>query len=237
MRPPGHPLVIAHRGASAKVPENTLAAFARAVSDDADGIELDVRITNDDVLVIHHDALVPGLGMIGDLDFAALREHSPEVPTLDEMLSVSGDLLIDVEIKNHRHESTFDPTLRVADHVAAWVSARSLYGRVVVSSIDWETVMRVNELDREIATGPVLVSPTGIIELIDRTAAAGHQWVLPSDVLVGTDPGPAAAHAHDAGLRVGVWTVDDPERLRTLASGGVDAVIANDPAAANEALS
>jgi glycerophosphoryl diester phosphodiesterase len=236
MKAGAHPLVIAHRGASASAPENTLAAFALAVAQDADGIELDVRATADNVLVIHHDPSIRGIGPIGAADFASLRTHAPKVPTLDEMLDVSGDLLIDVEIKNSSHDRNHDPTLRIADQVAAWVARNELYGRVIVSSIDWATAAHVAKLDPRIATGQVLVHRTGAAKLIQRTADAGHAWVLPSDALVGRNPEVAVELARKAGLRIGVWTVDKAARLQRLADAGVHAVITNDPAAAHQAV-
>lgn len=231
-----HPLVFAHRGASASAPENTIAAFALAVAQDADGIELDVRATADNILVIHHDASIRGVGPIGAADFAALRAQAPAVPTLDEMLAVSGDLLIDVEIKNSTRDRNHDPALRIADQVAAWVADNELYDRVIVSSIDWATAAHVAAVDRRIATGQVLVHRTGAAKLLERTAQAGHAWVLPSDVLAGRSPEMVVEQAHTAGLRMGVWTVDKAARLRKLAAAGVDAVISNDPAAAHEAF-
>jgi len=237
MQTPGHPLIIAHRGASASAPENTLAAFALAVTQDADGIELDVRATTDRVLVIHHDPTVRGIGPIGAVDFATLRAHAPSIPTLDEMLGVTGDLLIDAEIKNSSHDPNHEPDLRIAAEVAAWVADHDLYGRVIVSSIHAETATRVADLDRRIPTGRVLVQRTGAAELIEQTAAAGHAWMLPSDALLGRNPGPIVELAHEAGLLVGVWTVDRRRRLLRLAAAGVDAIIANDPAAANDAFS
>src|SRR4029077_8685618 len=67
------PCVIAHRGASGYEYENSLAAFRRAVTLDADGVELDVHGTRDGRLVVHHDPALPGLGPIGGLDLATLR--------------------------------------------------------------------------------------------------------------------------------------------------------------------
>ncbi|RIK22153.1 MAG: glycerophosphodiester phosphodiesterase, partial [Anaerolineae bacterium] len=92
------PLIIGHRGASADAPENTLAAFALALEQNADGIELDVQLSADGVPVIIHDDDVDrttdGAGRVHDLTLAELRaltiagEHA--IPTLDELFEMLG---------------------------------------------------------------------------------------------------------------------------------------------------
>src|SRR5262249_37627094 len=95
----GRPLVLGHRGASAVAPENTLAAFARARELGADGVELDVRRTADDVLLVHHDPEVDGFGVIVGSSFAELRAAHPALPTLAEALDACRGLLVNAEIK------------------------------------------------------------------------------------------------------------------------------------------
>ena len=72
-------LVLAHRGANRYAPENTLAAFARAVELGADGVELDVHRTADGALVVRHDAGTPA-GVLAELTLAEIRAGLPEVP-------------------------------------------------------------------------------------------------------------------------------------------------------------
>src|SRR4051794_36499575 len=94
-------LVLGHRGASAARPENTLAAFATALADGADGVELDVRRTLDGVLVVHHDP-------IGRVTYAELCAGVPEdrrPPRLEEVVTlVAGRGLLDVELKEAGYE-------------------------------------------------------------------------------------------------------------------------------------
>ena len=228
-------MILAHRGASASAPDNTLTAYALAVAQDADGIEIDVRRTADGRLVLHHDAVVPGIGAIIDLDLDDLRSRAPHVPTLDEMLAVAGDLLIDVEIKNNPNEPDHDPNQGAADAVAAWIARHHLHRRVIVTSFDWAATARIAALDAGITTGQLLA--TGPLDdLIDAVARAGHSWVLPPDAALGRDPNQVIANAHALGLRIGTWTVDGTERLQTLAAAGIDAIVVNDPARAVAAL-
>src|SRR4051812_6725756 len=93
------PLVLAHRGASAQAPANTLEAFALARTLGADGVELDVRRTADDILVVHHDPDAAGIGLLADAEFATVRATLPALPTLAEALAQCEGLLVNVEIK------------------------------------------------------------------------------------------------------------------------------------------
>src|SRR6478735_8478443 len=93
------PLVLAHRGASAQAPQNTLEAFALARTLGADGVELDVRHTADDMLVVHHDPDAEGIGLLAGADFATVRAAQPALPTLAEALAQCEGMLVNVEIK------------------------------------------------------------------------------------------------------------------------------------------
>ena len=233
-----HPLIVAHRGASASAPENTLAAFTLAVAQDADGIEVDVRRTADDVLVLHHDPMLPDGSPIVERTFGEVRQITSGIATLDDLLGVAGDLLINIEIKNAAGEPDFDPERRVADAVVAWVLHHQLAWRAVVTSFDSDMVDRVRSVDSTsaIVTGQLTSSTDDLERTIAEVAVRRHAWVAPSHRSLDPDPGHIVSVAHDLGLKVMVWTVDDPVRIRQLAVAGVDAVITNDPASANDAL-
>lgn len=236
VNPDQHPLILGHRGASAYAADNTLAAFALAVSHDADGIELDVRRTRDGRLILHHDAGVEGVGSFVELTFDEVRASLPDVATPDEMLSVAGDLLLNVEIKNHPTDPDFDPQHTVADAVVGWVQRHQLQERTIVSSFNWDTVDRVRALDPSIPTGQLLFGSDRLEDHIDPVAARGHQWINPPDGMLGATPAAPIQAAHDHELRVMVWTVDDPARMLELAAAGIDAIITNNPELANEVL-
>ena len=89
------PLVIAHRGASAVAPENTVEAFRAAADLGADWVELDVHLTDDGVLAVHHDYEVEGHGPIAERAFAVLPRH---VPTLPAALEACGSMGVNVEV-------------------------------------------------------------------------------------------------------------------------------------------
>ena len=105
------PLVVAHRGACAEEPENTLAAFERAVAAGADVVEFDVRMTADDVAVVLHDPDVnrpPRATASCEMPLEEVRALGV-VPTLEEvLLLLSGRVALDIEIKNIPGQPDFD---------------------------------------------------------------------------------------------------------------------------------
>ena len=223
--------VLAHRGASAAAPENTLAAFEKAVALGADGVELDVRRTADDDLAVHHDARLADGRLICDLRRSELPDH---VPSLNEALAACGDLVVNVEIKNWPRDPDHDPSLRLADAVAAIVAPMG--ARVIVSSFNLADVDRVRAIDPTIPTGTLATfGPDADLagRFVDRARRRGHTAVHPHH-------GAVTPHlvdlAHAAGLRVNTWTVDDPDRIRQLASLGVDGIVTNVPDVALAAL-
>ena len=134
------PLIIGHRGASADAPENTLAAFALAVEQGADGVELDVRLTADQEIVVIHDPTVDrtttGSGSIDRLTARDLQSfdagQGQSIPTLDEVFETFGPtLLYNIEIKDLGWR---DRSLESA--VADRVQAYQLESQVLVSSFN-----------------------------------------------------------------------------------------------------
>jgi glycerophosphoryl diester phosphodiesterase len=203
----GNVIVLAHRGASARERENTLAAFARTLG--ADGVELDVRRSADGRLVVHHDPLPAG----------PVPDH---VPTLVEALDTCAGLLVNVEIKNAEGEPDFDPDRRLALDVVALLAGRR--DRVLVSSFDLATIDAVRAADPSIPTAWLVVGidddTLGV--LLDHGHRVLHPWHGSVTVAV-------LADAHRRGIAVNVWTCDDPARIAELARWGIDGVCTNVP--------
>jgi glycerophosphoryl diester phosphodiesterase len=241
----GSRLVVAHRGASAEEAENTVEAFERAVDAGADAVEFDVRLTADGVPVVLHDADVgrttDGTGPVRDLsaaDVRALRIATRDggttgVPTLDEALrSLSGRVSVDIEIKNvpgdpdfeHGRERAVEATLGCLQDVA-------FVGAVIVSSFNPFSIAAVKRLAPEIETGLLTEFQTDARAGFAFARDEGHAWILPWVEKV-RDAGPAFPDdVHAAGMRLGVWVLDDPDGAIDLWRSGVDAVATNDPAA------
>ena len=241
--PAAYPLVVAHRGASAELPENTLDAFRGALEAGADVVETDVRLTSDGVPVVMHDAHVSrvtdGQGLIHEMTLAEVkrldasggRGPRAEVPTLAEVLElVKGRAGINLEIKNIPGEPGFDsPREATVEAAIADLGRVGFTGPVLVSSFNWLTIERSKEVAPDLATGFLTVAGVAPSASLVYARGAGHQYVLPQ-VAALLDAGPDfPGEAHAAGVRVGTWTVDDPEVARRLFTWGVDAVATNDP--------
>lgn len=214
-------LVLAHRGANQLAPENTLPAMREAVDRGADGVELDVHRTADGELVVRHDAETP-VGLLGELTAADLARALPEVPTLASVLDVCRDRLVNVEIK--------DPDPRAAEAVVELLAARAATAPddVLVSSFDLATIDRVRALARELPTGFLSfgLDPHSALAI---AVEHGHTAVHPDVWTLGNMVVPAfVARAHDLGVQVNVWTVNDAAQVEHLRDADVDAVITDD---------
>jgi glycerophosphoryl diester phosphodiesterase len=217
--------VIAHRGASAHEAENTVAAFKRAVAFGAAGVELDVRRTADGALAVHHDEHLPDGRGIGGLRRAELP---PSVCLLEEALAACGGLLVNVEIKA---DGPGGGEPLVAPVVAA---CRSWGGTVLVSSFDVATVDAVRAAAPDLPTAQLtFLLERPVPESVAWMARRGHAAWHPHHATLDED---AVAAAHDAGLSVNPWTIDDPARIAALAAWGCDGIVTNDVPAAQAAL-
>jgi glycerophosphoryl diester phosphodiesterase len=225
------PLVLGHRGASHARPENTLAAFAKARELGADGVELDVRRTSDDRLVVHHDPHVGGFGVIVEQPYAALRAAHPDIPTLAEALEVCAGMIVNVEIKCLPWEPDPDtPDRSVVRAVVDLLRADASVPRadIIVSSFDLGAVDACRAVAPEIATG-WLTSGQDVTTAAAVAADHGHAWLNPDLVAARRASPDEIAGAHAMGVRVNVWTVDDPDDVTALVAAGVDAIITNVP--------
>lgn len=224
------PLVIAHRGASLAHRENTIEAFAAAGALGADAVELDVRRTADGAVIVHHDAHLPDGRVIVELAAVDLPTH---VPSLAEALDACGDLIVNIEIKNWPEDPDFDPGEAVADEVVALLAGQSRHERILVSCFHRPTIDRVRTAEPRLATA-FLHARADMAAAASEAVEHGHGSIHPWDRLV-TAEGVAAAHAR--GLRVNVWTVDDPDRMATLAAWSVDGIVTNIPDVARRVVS
>ncbi len=228
------PLVIGHRGAPRIARENTIAAFAAARATGADGVELDARRTADGVLVVHHDPEVPGFGVIASRTFADLRAAEPDIPTLADVLDACAGMIVNVEIKCLPWEPDADDT----DHsvVRAVVDVVRAQARdAIVSSFDLTAVDAVRTFEPALATA-WLTSGQPLASAAAIAAEHGHTWLHPDRVRARADGAAGVDAAHGAGVRVDVWTVDEPDEMRALAEAGVDAIVTNVPDVAVKVL-
>src|SRR5215213_2441974 len=214
-------LVLAHRGANRLASENTVPAMEEAVDRGADGVELDVHRTVDDVLVVRHDAETP-IGMLGEVTTADLARALPDVPTLAQVLDVCRGRLVNIEVKDS------DP--RAAEALVDLLAARSSGSPddVLISSFDLTTVDQIRRLAPGLATGFLsfgLDPHSALVIALEHGHAAVHPDVW---TLVNVDVAAFVSRAHDHGVQVNVWTVNDVAQVELLRDAGVDAVITDD---------
>lgn len=229
--------VIAHRGswlAPSRAPrENTVEAFREAARLGAAWVELDARRTLDGVLVVHHDVAAPGIGAIA----AHRRDDLPAwLPTLDEALDACAGMGVNVEVKDLPGEPGHDDEETTARSVAGVLQGRrrSHPGQaLLVSSFSLAAVDAVRQLDQALPTAWLTLSGFDQVVAAADAAERGHVALHPQ--AAGVTAGVVVA-AHDLGLSVNTWTVDDPVRIRELAALGVDGIVTNRVDVALDAL-
>ncbi len=224
------PFIWAHRGASCAAPENTMAAFSRALESGADGIELDLHLSRDGVPVVIHDETLErttsGQGPVVQLEAAELQQldagswFSPEfagepLPTLAEVLEVyGGKLRLNLEIKQFEAGSAVLALLRHHPNVD-----------IVVSSFDHDLLCRMRAADPLLPLA-VLLDEGNWRRALQTAVALDARTFHPAAELVTRPMVSACSHA---GVSVHVWTVDDPGRARSLIRAGVSGLFTNDP--------
>lgn len=246
----GEFLPFAHRGGSLRFPENTRASFEGAMKLGFRHIETDVHLSADGHLVIFHDASVErvtnGRGAVASMTLAELRKldtgyhFSPgdgslpyrgkglTVMTLEEAFLLSPDLYFNVEMKGN--------SLPLADALCAFISAHGVHERVLAAAAD----DRLTQRFRSVAGERVPTSP-GVAGITRFWAAArvglhrrlrlpfqALQVPIHHGMLPVVTPRFVEA-AHEVGIAVHVWTIDDPTQMRWLRSIGVDGIMSDRP--------
>jgi len=222
------PLVFAHRGGSALAPENTVDAFANGLSLGADGIELDVRLSLDGVVVVHHDATVDrttaGRGAVAALTAVELARL--DVPALGDVLARFRDTRVIVELKVNSAE--------FARAVVDVVRRADAVDRICLGSFGLRVLRTARALEPAIATSAAREEVRWALYRswvgwpARRAPYAGFQ--VPE--LAGTTRVVSRRFvdaAHRAGHGVQVWTVDTEDDARRLLAWGVDALITDRP--------
>ena len=219
-------LVIAHRGASAEKPENTLAAFRRALALKVDGIELDVQVTADGVPVVFHDAHLRRLtgqsGRLANQTWRGLKKlrvtDIEPIPRLADVLSlVRGRAIVQIEMKRG---TTVIPVVRAIRRARAvrWV---------ILASFETTLVRAARKIAPEIPRMLISGGRGDVKYLLRRMAAAGASGLSLNHQTVRNRAMVRAIQAGGAALWC--WTVNDAAIARRLAGWGVDAVVGDNP--------
>jgi glycerophosphoryl diester phosphodiesterase len=210
--------IIGHRGSMATHPENTVPGFRHAMTCGADGVELDVAVTLDEQLVVTHDLILKPDGR----EVRGFRAADLPLPTLDEVLELAApeNFWFDIEAK------TPGPP-RYAQLLSEAIRRSPRADRVLVRSFDHDLLRAFHALALEIPLAALIAY--GSDEWVTIARSAGASIISPHVSTVNEE---RVARAHDGGIGVSVWTVNDPREWERLATMGVDAIITDDPAAA-----
>lgn len=244
-------LVVAHRGAAARAPENTMEAYRLAAEAGADAIELDVHLTQDGQMALIHDdttdRTTDGAGGVSGFTMETLRHFdagarftAPDgstpyagkgltIPTLPEVLDwLPEDIGLVVEIKARATVPIVIEALR--EHPVR------LQNRASLISFDEVAIDEAHALDPGLPTGYLLVPSQPLEPALRWAVEHGHAAVHPWDGDLGLDPAPALAQAMAYGRQLGSYVVNDPDRMKHLAVYGLWGFVTDVPDVAREAL-
>ncbi len=213
---------IAHRGASAYEPENTIRSFRRAIELGADMIELDVRRSLDGHLVVIHDSKVDrttnGKGLVGLKSLAEIKEldagEGEAVPTLEEVFETgAGRTRFVIELKEDGLEN------QVIEAIREYTEPEEVF---VVSS-KAQRLKAVKELDSGVKTGLILFAS---VDALRNARACGADAVAPFRWFVTKG---LAVRAREYGIYLFTWTVDERENAVKMKDMGVSGIVTNRP--------
>lgn len=232
------PIVIAHRGSSDSAPENTMAAFKKAVEERAHAIELDVRLTRDNKVIVIHDSRLErttnGRGKVSDFDLTDLaafdngswyhpKFSSEKIPTFSEVSKLTNTKVgLNIELKSlEKHQKL------LAENCVSLIQQNKLQKSVLISSFEHSVVSHVKKLDKTIMTAiiysPVIHlgrNPSALAKKFDADAFVISRNYLRDNMVT---------EAHDSGIAVFVYTIENWSQLERMVNAKVDGVMTSSP--------
>lgn len=230
-------VVTAHRGASGRAPENSMASVEAAIEDQADWVEIDVQETSDGVVVVVHDSDLMKVGgppdKVWDMTAEQIRSidigssfskdfSEQRVPLLEDVLArCKGKIKVNIELKYYGHDENLEQ--RVID----LVEKHGMAEQVAIMSLDANAVAKVRGLRPDWKTGLLTAVAIGDLTRKDvdflavRTGLATQAFVR---------------RAHQRDKEVAVWTVNDSATISAMLSLGVDNLITDEPRLARQIL-
>ena len=228
--------ILAHRGASGVAPENTMVAFKKALDMGSHGLETDVQMTKDGVLILCHDETVDrtthGKGFIKDFTLEELRKldagikfseefKGERIPTLEELLQlISGqDIILNLELKSG---PIFYPDIEAK--VLEMLYKYNYIDNSVISSFNHYSLVEVRKLDSDIKIGVLymagLYEPWKYAKDLGANAIHPYLYSVAPEIVLG---------AKLNGVPIAVFTVDEPSMIRKFVSADVEQIITNYP--------
>ena len=215
-------IIIGHRGAAALEPENTLLSIKRAIDIGVDAIEIDVHLSKDKELVVIHDATVDrttnGTGPVSGYSVQEIKRldagKGEAIPTLQEVIDlIDKRVMLIIELKEEGTEGS----------VVDLLGRNNLFDKSCVISFWHRLVKTVKAMDSRIKTGVLLVGSP--VDACVATQASADTLVM-KYTFVDRE---LVEMAHEKGLKVFIWNIDDRDLLRPYVDMGVDAIGTNDP--------
>jgi glycerophosphoryl diester phosphodiesterase len=232
------PIKIGHRGASGYCPENTMASYKKAIELGADFLEVDIHLSKDDVLVVHHDSTLDrttnGKGNLRDYTAAELKEldagswyHSryknERIPLLREVLENFGsEVGILIELK---HPSAY-PGIeeKLAEELGKYYECSTRKNQIMVHSFDMESMKRFHQLMPDIQVGVLIKRRINDQKL--KEIAEFASFLNPKQTILNTQ---LQMRIQKHGMRVFTWTVNNKKQIRMFKMMQVDGIISDFP--------
>ncbi|ENK1242898.1 glycerophosphodiester phosphodiesterase [Clostridium sporogenes] len=239
-----HTKILAHRGASAYAPENTMVAFKKAIDMNADGIELDVHLSKDGHIVIIHDEKVDrttnGKGEVKDFTLDELKKldagfwfsdeyEGERIPTLEELLKLinNTNIYLNIEIK-----AGYRIYPNIEEKVIDMIEKYKILDRVIISSFDHYSLVRVKEINLNIKTG--MLYEAALYEPWDYARSIKVEALHPNYITLTKE---FIDKANINNLEINPYTVNDENDMERLIKSKVTSVITNYPDKAHQIIS
>lgn len=231
--------IIAHRGASSHAPQNTLAAFEKAIELGVDMVELDVHLTKDEKIVVMHDntvdATTDGSGKISEMELQEIKKldagsHFDEkfagekVPTLEEVIELTKDkigLNIELKTRTEANEGIEEKVLNLLDE-------HNITENITISTFSFESARKVNNINPDIPVGLLYIT-LPLTAWHAKRVHKKHPWADAAHPWHWTIGGRHVQELHELGVNVNVWTVDRKRNIKKMIDHGVDGIITNKP--------
>jgi glycerophosphoryl diester phosphodiesterase len=228
------PWIIAHRGAAGHAPENTLVAFERAVELGTGFIETDLHLTRDGQFIAIHDGTLDrttnGKGTVHEFTLAEIRKvdaglwydrsyMGQRIPTLEEVLEFGRkhDVVFYLEVK-------YEAAWGMHHALVAALQKSQSAARTVVISFDPKTIAAIRSLDASLMIGILVEDPK--VDAVKAALDVGARQLCPKSTLVTKK---LVEQAHEAGLQVVTWTVNQVEEMHSVIATGVDGIMTDFP--------
>lgn len=226
----------AHRGASGYFPENTMLAFEKAIEMNCTGIETDVQMTKDGVLVLIHDEYVNrttnGTGLVKDFNFKEISNLDAgsylksdfsqcRIPTVEDLINLikDKDIIINFEIKSGVviYEG-------IEEKLIELIYKYKIEDKVILSSFNHYSMVKCKEISKEIKTG--LLYMAGLFEPEIYCQHVGADALHPFYMSINKE---IVSAAHKRGVQINPFTINDEETMKAMLQLGVDGIITNFP--------